>query len=123
MSTLATIAQVVIALGIFNVWLIRRNRPTPYRPDGAGNMEEEFERYGFPDWVRIAVGSTKVLLAVLLLVGILFTPLAVGAATLMALLMLSAVAAHVRVGDPWVKAMPAALMLSLSAIVVIGHSV
>lgn len=123
MSTLATIAQVVIALGIVNVWLIRRNRPTPYRPDGAGNMEEEFERYGFPDWVRIAVGSTKVLLAVLLLVGILFTPLAVGAATLMALLMLSAVAAHVRVGDPWVKAMPAALMLSLSAIVVIGHSV
>lgn len=123
MTTLAIIAQVVIALGIFNVWLVRRDRPTPYRPDGAENMAEEFRRYGLPDWVRTAVGITKVSLAALLLVGILFTPVAVGAATLMALLMVSAVAAHIRVGDPLVKAMPAFLMLTLSAIVVLGHAV
>lgn len=123
MSTIAIIAQVIIALGIFNVWILRRDRPTPYRPDGASNMEEEFKRYGLPDWVRVAVGATKVTLAVLLLFGILFTPLALGAAAIMGLLMMSAVAAHVRVGDPWMKAVPAALMLTLSAIVVIGHSV
>ena len=123
MSTVAIIAQIVIALGIFNVWLLRRDKETPYRPEGASNMKEEFRRYGLPDWVRVAVGATKVSLAVLLLVGILFTPLAVGAATLMGLLMISAVAAHVRVGDPWVKAAPAFLMLTLSALVVLGHTV
>jgi uncharacterized membrane protein YphA (DoxX/SURF4 family) len=123
MSSLALVAQIVVALGIFNVWILRRNRPTPYRPDGAGNMEEEFRRYGLPDWVRVAVGFTKVSLAVLLLVGVLFTPLAVGAATLMALLMVSALIAHVRVGDPWVKSMPAFVMLTLSAVVILGHTV
>lgn len=123
MTTLAIIAQVIIALGIFNVWIIRRDRPSPYRPDGASNMEEEFERYGLPDWVRLAVGSTKVALALLLLFGVLFTPLATAAAAAMAFLMISAVVAHVRVGDPWTKAVPAAVMLALSAIVVIGHSV
>lgn len=122
MSTLAIAAQIVIALGIFNVWILRRDRATPYRPDGASNMEEEFERYGLPDWVRVAVGSTKVTLAVLLLVGVLFTPLALAAAAVMGVLMFSAVIAHVRVGDPWTKSVPAALMLTLSAIVVIGHS-
>ncbi|MDX1492816.1 MAG: hypothetical protein R3253_01990, partial [Longimicrobiales bacterium] len=65
MSTVAIIAQVIIALGIFNVWIVRRDRSTPYRPEGASNMEEEFRRYGLPDWVRVAVGSTKVTLAVL----------------------------------------------------------
>lgn len=123
MSTVAIIAQVVIALGIFNVWIIRRDRSTPYRPEGASNMEEEFARYGLPDWVRVVVGSTKVTLAVLLLFGVLFTPLAVISATLMALLMVSAVVAHVRVGDPWRKSIPAALMLMLSALVILGHSV
>lgn len=123
MTTIAIIAQIVIALGIFNVWIIRRDRSTPYRPEGASNMEEEFRRYGFPDWVRLSVGSTKVVLAVLLLVGVVFAPLAVGAAALMGVLMIAAVAAHVRVGDPWMKAVPATLMLTLSAIVVIGHSV
>ena len=123
MTTVALVAQIVVALGIFNVWILRRNRPTPYRPDGAENMEEEFRRYGLPDWARVAVGFTKVSLAVLLVVGVLFTPLAVGAATLMALLMVSAVIAHVRVGDPWVKTMPAAVMLTLSAVVILGHTV
>lgn len=122
MTTLAIIAQIIIALGIFNVWIIRRDQPSPYRPDGASNMEEEFERYGLPDWVRLAVGSTKVTLAVLLLVGLLFAPLAMGAAAVMGLLMLSAVVAHIRVGDPWSKSVPAAVMLTLSALVVIGHS-
>ncbi|MDH3270631.1 MAG: DoxX family protein [Gemmatimonadota bacterium] len=123
MSTLAIIAQVAIALGIFNVWIIRRDRPTPFRPDGASNMEEEFRRYGLPDWVRVAVGTAKVSLAVLLLVGVFFAPVAIGAAGAMALLMLSAVAAHFRVGDPIKKAMPAFLMLALSLLVVVGHTV
>ena len=44
MTNLAILAQVILALGIMNVWVIRRNRPTPYRPEGARDIEEEFAR-------------------------------------------------------------------------------
>ena len=51
MNTSITIAcQVIIALGIFNVWIVRRNRPTPFRPEGSAGIEDEFRRYGFPGW-------------------------------------------------------------------------
>lgn len=122
MTALAIAAQIIIALGIFNVWILRYHRPTPFRPEGAGGIEEEFRRYGLPDWVRVGVGGTKLVLAVLLLVGIVVTPLAVAAASLMGVLMLGAVAAHVRVGDPWVKSVPAALLFVLSTVVVVAYA-
>ena len=123
MATLVIAAQVIIALGIYNVWIIRRNRATDYRPEGAANIAEEFRRYGLPDWVRSAVGATKLILATLLLVGIFVTPLVRPAAAFMALLMVAAVAAHIRVNDPWTKSMPAATMLALSTLVVVAYSV
>lgn len=121
MSLVAIIAQIVIALGIFNVWIIRRDRPTGYRPEGARSISEEFRRYGFPDWARVAVGSTKLVLAAALLVGVVYAQVALPAALLMSVLMVGAVAAHLRVGDPWVKSVPALGMLLLSGLVVVSH--
>lgn len=40
MSNIAIILQLVIALGIVNVWIIRRDRATGFRPDGAANIHE-----------------------------------------------------------------------------------
>ena len=68
--SIAIACQIIIALGIFNVWIIRRDRPTPFRPEGAGGIRDEFEAYGLPAWAWKAVGATKLTLAVLLLVGI-----------------------------------------------------
>lgn len=121
MEYIAIACQVAVAIVIFNVWVVRRNRPTPYRPDGARDMKEEFERYGFPGWALIAVGTLKLSLAVLLLVGIAFAHVALPAAALMAVLMLSAVAAHIRVRDPLVKAAPALGMLVLSTFIAVAH--
>lgn len=121
MSFIAAAAQIIIALGIFNVWILRRDRPTGYRPDGAGSIAEEFERYGFPDWVRAAVGSTKLALAAALLVGVVYAQVAVPAAVLMGALMFGAIVAHVRVRDPLVKSLPALGMLLLSGIVVVAY--
>ena len=123
MLTLAIVCQIVIALGIFNVWVLRRDRATAYRPEGATNLRDEFARYGFPDWVRKLVGTAKLSLAVLLLIGVFFTPIAAPAAAIMALLMISAIAAHVRVRDPLTKSMPAFLLLLLSTVVVVAQSV
>ncbi|MDH3223533.1 MAG: DoxX family protein [Gemmatimonadota bacterium] len=122
MTLFAIAAQVVIALGIFNVWILRRNRATPYRPDGAADLEDEFRRYGLPDWVRSAVGITKVGLAVLLIIGVVFSPIAAPSAAVMAVLMVAAIAAHVKVGDPVKRSAPALLMLLLSVIVVVGQT-
>ncbi len=123
MTTLAIACQIIIAFGIYNVWLLRRNRPSAYRPEGAQNIEEEFARYGLPGWAWIAVGVAKVTLATALLIGIAVPMVAPWAAGLMALFMLSAVAAHVRVSDPPMKAVPALLMLLMFTIVVVAYTV
>lgn len=123
MTTLAIVAQIVIALGIVNVWLFRYDRDTSYRPAGASNMKEEFSRYGLPEGATYLVGGTKLLLAALLVVGVFWTPVAAPSAALMAVLMMGAIAAHVRVGDPLRKALPATAMLLLSVVVVAGYAV
>jgi hypothetical protein len=123
MSLLAAIFQIIIAVVIFNVWVLRRDRPTPYRPDGASNLREEFQAYGLPDWARVAVGAAKLTLASALVIGLFFEPVALVSAALMAALMLGAVAAHLKVQDPLIKAMPAFVLFILSSVIVAAQVV
>lgn len=113
MKTLAIVSQVVVALGILNVWWVRSGRPTPYRPEGARNLAEEFRRYGLPGGFRRVVGIAKGTLALLLLIGIAYPTVATFAALGMALLMAGAFAAHWRVRDPLIKSAPALTLLAL----------
>jgi hypothetical protein len=110
-------SQVLIAFGLLNVWLIRREKASPWRGGAAQSMKEEFGVYGLPEWFMGTVGFLKVSLALALLAGIWFPELtrvsAVGITTLMA----GAVAMHVKVGDPPMKSMPALSLLVLSAFV------
>ena len=122
MSTLALVSQVIIALGVANVWLLRSGRPTRWRPEGAANITEEFRRYGLPDWSVKVVGGLKLLLAALLLAGLWKPALAAGAAAGMALLMAGAVVSHLRIGDPPLKALPSFTLLALSLAVVFAQS-
>ena len=50
METAVLIIQVVIALGIFNVWVLRFGKSTEWRGGTAANMKEEFQAYGLPSW-------------------------------------------------------------------------
>lgn len=118
MHLLAIACQLLIAAGLVNVWLLRHDRPSPWRPDGAANMKQEFERYGFPDWVRVAVRAAKLTLSALLVVGIWYPPVAAAAAAALALLMLVAILAHLRIGDPPRKSLPALGILLLCGLVV-----
>ena len=54
METAILVIQVVIALGILNVWVLRYGKATGWRGGDAKNMEEEFAVYGLP------AGSVKV---------------------------------------------------------------
>ena len=110
--------QVVIAVSIFNVWLIRFRKPTSWRGGTAKSMKEEFEAYGLPLWFMKLIGFLKLTLASLLIAGIFVPVLIKPAAIGMAVLMLGAVTMHIRVKDPVVKSFPAFTFLVLSLILI-----
>jgi uncharacterized membrane protein YphA (DoxX/SURF4 family) len=120
METVVTIVQVVVALGIFNVWLLRFGKSTGWRGGSAQNMKEEFQVYGLPGWLVGVIGFLKLLFAVLLIAGIWFPTVTKPAAIGMAVLMLGAVAMHFKVKDPPKKSLPAFTMLVLSLLVAVA---
>jgi uncharacterized membrane protein YkgB len=119
MPTAAQILQIIVALGILNVWFLRFGKPSPWRGGSAKNMVEEFAVYGLSSSVMYGVGFVKVLLAVLLLVGVWVPALTVPAALVLAAILLGSVAMHVKVKDPLTKSIPAAAILLLSLLVAV----
>ncbi|MDD9954304.1 MAG: DoxX family protein [Candidatus Woesearchaeota archaeon] len=115
-----TVLQVLLALSIFNVWLLRFNKKTQYRAGNAKTMIEEFDKYGLPAKCVWYVGACKLLLAALLLVGIWYPTVTVPAAAGLAGFMVCAIVMHLKVKDPWQKSVPATLMLLLALLVVYG---
>jgi len=114
METAKIICQVIIGLGILNVWILRFNRSTAYRGKQARNLKEEFETYGLPGWFIYLVGAIKIPAALALLAGVFFPVLVVPAASVMAILMLGAVIMHLKVADEPIKFLPASSVLLLS---------
>lgn len=114
MDILIKIIQVIIALGIFNVWILRFGKSTNWRGGSAKNMTEEFAAYGLPRWFMIVVGCLKLVFACLLIAALWFPRLAPIAGSGIAALMLGAVLMHAKVRDPLKKSAPAAMMLALS---------
>ena len=119
MEYLSIAIQIIIALGIYNVWLLRSDKATEWRGGDATSMKEEFAVYGLPPWFMYVVGGLKLLLATALLVGIWVPALVKPAALGMAVLMVGAISMHVKVKDPWKKALPSFSMLVLSLILLI----
>lgn len=119
METVQTIAQIIIPLGIFNVWFIRPKLATAYRGGNSSNLKEEFASYGLPEAAFYIIGALKVSSATLLLLGFAIQALVFPAALLIALLMLGAVIMHAKVKDPAIRYLPAGLMLAMSLILLI----
>ena len=111
--------QIIISLGILNVWCLRGGKATQYRGKGAASIKEEFAAYGLSKSVFYAVGSIKVACAVALLVGIWLSVLVLPAAGILAFLMVGAVAMHLKVNDPAMKSVPAVVVLSMCLIVML----
>lgn len=118
MEVIKIICQLVIGLGILNVWLLRFNKSTPYRGRQASNLKEEFAAYGLPAGSVYVVGVLKVSAAIALLIGIAFPVLVLPAASVMAVLMLGAVGMHFKVKDAPHKFVPASSVLLLCLIVI-----
>lgn len=115
LENLASVFQVIVGLGLLNVWLIRAGNATAYRGGDAQNLKEEFATYGLPSAVFYIVGGLKIVSGVLLLTGLAFAPVVAPAAAVVAILMAGALTMHLKVGDPASKSVPATLMLLMSA--------
>lgn len=118
MSILSTLFQIIIALGIFNVWLLRSSRATPYRGKDMPSLKSEFAAYGLPESVFYAVGVLKLSAAVALLLGIFIPALVLPGAVVIGILMLGAVLMHLKVRDPINKFLPATIMLLMACFLI-----
>ena len=114
METLHIVIQILIPLGILNVWLSRPSLKTPYRGRNATTLKEEFTAYGLPCWAFYVIGGLKFAAAAMLLIGFILPSLILPAAGLMTGLMLGAVLMHAKVGDPLKRYVPASLMLCMA---------
>ena len=114
------IFQLVAALGILNVWLVRVSRVTPYRGRDAKNLKEEFFAYGLNSTIFYLVGALKLCAAALLLVGIYFPTARLIGSFILIVLMVGALLMHIKVRDAVVKSLPASIMLFLAAFIFFG---
>ena len=110
--------QIIIAVSIFNVWILRFGKPTSWRGGTAKSMKEEFVAYGLPLWFMKLIGFLKLTLATLLIAGIFLPDLIKPAAIGMAVLMLGAIVMHIKVKDSLIKSFPAFTFLVLSLILI-----
>ena len=119
METFILVLQIIIAIGIYNVWLVRFNKKTAYRGKGAVNMKAEFKAYGLPKWFVYGIGFLKISIATLLVIGIWVPVLVQPAAIIMAILMLGAVSMHIKVSDSFKRILPSLVMLALAILVAV----
>jgi len=117
--TVAAVLQLIVGLGLLNVWLVRPRSATAYRGGEASSLQEEFAVYGLPSAAFYIVGALKISAAVVLIAGVWITLPVQIAAGVIAALMVGALGMHLKVGDPVKKAVPAGTMLLLSATIVL----
>jgi hypothetical protein len=117
METVRIVLEIIAALGLLNVWLLRLSKATPYRGGEARSMREEFAVYGLPFWFMGLIGVLKVAIALAFLVGIWVPALVQPAAMLLGILMLGAFLMHLKVKDPIKKAVPSIGMLAMAAVI------
>ena len=123
MHLVAFVIQLFIALGLLNVWLVQSGRSTPYRGGDAVTLKGEFLVYGLPGWAVYLVGFLKIVAALALIVGIWLPALVFPAVVVIGVLMVGAIAMHVRVSDPLKKSIPALIMLVLCVLRVLMRGI
>ena len=116
------VLQIVVALGLLNVWLLRFNKTTAFRGGAARSMPEEFAAYGLPVWSTYVVGALKIGAAICLIAGVWLHFLVFPAALLVCILMVGALAMHLKVRDPLSRLIPALTVLVMSAIICFGST-
>jgi tellurite resistance protein TehA-like permease len=109
MENVVAIAQVIIALSVLFVWIVR-----------YPHVEKEFREYALPDVVRNLVGATKISASALLLAGLWYPGLVFPSAALMTFLLVCAQLFHFKARHPIVKFVPSFVLMILSLFVAVS---
>ena len=106
-SPLLVTSQVIVAASVLFVWTFR-----------FPQVAREFGEYHLSDTIRAMVGSSKIMLATLLLAAVMWPVPLVVPAMLMAAFMVAAQIFHFRARHALVKYVPSLLLLGLSLLIV-----
>ena len=107
---LSHILQITIAASVLFVWTFRFE-----------NIVKEFQVFGFSSSFRTLIGTIKIILSTLLIVGIWHQNLVLIPTILMAFLMICAQYTHFRVKNPLPKFIPSFVLLVLCLILASRH--
>ena len=103
MENLINLSKIIVAISVVFVWTFRYH-----------NVLKEFVQFGLNDLTRNIVGTTKISLATLLVVGIWYSSLVLIPSILMGILMISAQYFHFKLRNPFIKHLPSLILLFLS---------
>lgn len=106
MEEFTKLVQIVIAVSVAYVWIIRFH-----------NVVKEFKDFGLSDLTRNFVGAAKISLATMLVLGIWYPSLVFIPAVLMGLFMIGAQYFHFKAKNPFIKRLPSLILLILCAFV------
>jgi len=104
------ILQIITATSILFVWIVRYE-----------NIVTEFKQYHLPTWLRDMVGILKISFAIMLLVGIYNEKFKLLGSSGIFLLMLAALFTHIKIKNPFNKALPALTLLTFSTLILLIH--
>lgn len=77
---------------------------------------EDFQRFGYPQWFRVATGIVEISAGVALIAGLLWLPqLTAAGGLLLSSVMVGAVLTHIRTGDPPTKTVVPAILFVFTA--------
>ena len=110
MIFLIEVLQIITASSILFVWVVRYD-----------NIISEFQQYQLPVWLRDMVGILKLSFAIMLLVGIFNDNLKLLGSSGLIILMLAALLTHVKVKNPFYKALPSLTLLTFSTIILLSN--
>ena len=105
------ILQIITATSILFVWVVRYE-----------NIIAEFQQYKLPAWMRDMVGILKISFAIMLLTGIYNEKFKLLGSCGLILLMLAALFTHIKIKNPFSKALPSLTLLTFSTLILLSHS-
>ena len=106
MENLINLSQITVSIAVVYVWTFRFH-----------NVLKEFEQFGLSDLTRNIIGTTKISLATLLVVGIWHPSLVLIPSILMSILMIGAQYFHFKISNPFIKHLPSLILLFLSSFI------
>ena len=111
------ILQISTGVSILVVWLFRSNIPTKYRVGNATTLQGEISEAGLPDWIYNILKVFKPTIAFMLILSVLYNPLALPSVICTTILMVGAIGMHIHAKDSITKTLPAATLFTFCLLV------